>query len=176
MDQNNFNGQNPQYGEREPLPTMDYPAPTPVYPQVPNNGQDLQPGERAPLPTIEYPAATPAYQQAPNQYTKAALDAQLASYADAAFPKCLASVIMAEFPVASIIAIIMGAKGLGIVDQAYQLAIRNGVSAGGKNIASKVLGKIGKILGIVMTIFWAFFFFIYFIYFIILFAAITNGF
>ena len=59
---------------------------------------------------------------------------------------------------------------------AYQLANRNGVSAGGKNIASKVLGKIGKILGIVMTIFWAFIFFIYFIYFIILFAALTNGF
>ena len=158
MDQNNLNGQNPQYSGREPLPTMD-------YPQAPNNGfygQNPQYGDREPLPTMNYPAAAPVYQQAPNQQVNSALNAQLQAYGDAAFGKCLAAAIMAWFPVTSIIAIVMGSTGLGIVEQAYQLAIRNGISAGGKNIASKILGKVGKIGGIAMTAFWGFYFFLIF--------------
>ena len=164
MDQNNYYDQNPQNGGREPLPTMD-------YPQAPSNGyygQNPQYAGRDPLPNMQYPTGAPVYQQAPTQQKNPALEAQLASYADAAFGKCLAACIMAWFPVTSIIAIVMGSNGLGIVQQAYDLAVRNGVSAGGKNIAAKILGKVGKIGGIAMTIFWSF-------YMLIIFAAAMSA-
>ena len=75
-------------------------------------------------------------------------------YADAAFGKTLASVILTGFPVGSIIAIILGAIGLKYVDKADEIATNYGVSAGGKRLAAKIMGKIGLISGIVMAVIW----------------------
>ena len=74
--------------------------------------------------------------------------------ADSAFGKTLASVIMAWWPVTSVIAIILGAIGLKNVNKAEEIAANYGVSAGGKKVAAKIMGKIGLIGGIVMTAFW----------------------
>ncbi len=82
---------------------------------------------------------------------------QVQSLVNSAFGKALASVIMAEIPIASIIAIIMGSKALKLVDSANALAAQYGISAGGKCVAARILGKIGKIVGIVMTAFWPFY-------------------
>ena len=78
-------------------------------------------------------------------------------YADAAFGKTLASVILTGFPVGSIIAIILGAIGLKAVKRAEEIAANYGVSAGGKKVAAKIMGKIGLISGIVMTGVWTFY-------------------
>lgn len=75
-------------------------------------------------------------------------------YADAAFSKALAAAIMCEFPIASIIAIIFGSKGLHFAEAAKRLAAEQGIEPGGKVTAAVILGKIGKIAGIVMTAFW----------------------
>ena len=83
--------------------------------------------------------------------------AQVEGLVKSAFSKGLASVIMAEMPVASIIAIFMGNKALKLADSANALAAQYGISAGGKCVAAKVLGEIGKIVGIVMTILWPFY-------------------
>ena len=85
--------------------------------------------------------------------------------ADSAFGKTLASVIMAWWPVTSVIAIILGALGLKNVNKADEIASNYGVSAGGKRLAAKIMGKIGLIGGIAMTAFW-------FIYFLIIIIAI----
>ena len=85
--------------------------------------------------------------------------------ADSSFGNTLASVIMAWWPVTSIIAIILGSIGLKSVNRAEELEANYGVSAGGKKVAAKIMGKIGPIGGIVMTAFW-------FIYFLIIFIAI----
>ncbi len=90
-------------------------------------------------------------------------DPMIDSYAETAFNKGLAAAIMSEFPVASIIAIFMGAKGEAAAKDAEELAKSCGVSAGGKCIAGKVLSKVGKIVGIVMTAFWGVYFSIFFI-------------
>ena len=83
--------------------------------------------------------------------------------ADSAFGKCLASTIISGLPVSSIIAIILGASGLKAANKATEIAVANKMFAGGKNIAAKILGKIGLITGIVMTAFWTTYFSIIFI-------------
>lgn len=88
--------------------------------------------------------------------------AQVEEMANSAFGKCLAACIMAWFPVASIIAIIMGSQGLKLVAGANAMAERLGISAGGKAIGAKITGMIGKIGGIVMTAFYGLYFFIFF--------------
>lgn len=100
-------------------------------------------------------------------------DPMIDSYAETAFNKGLAAAIMSEFPVASIIAIFMGAKGEAAAKDAEELAKSCGVSAGGKCIAGKVLSKVGKIVGIVMTAFWGAYFSIFFI--VGLIAAFTGA-
>lgn len=82
--------------------------------------------------------------------TKAALDAMV----NEAFSKGLTAAICAWFPVASIIAIAKGSKGLKKLAEAKNLAEQSGVSLSGKNIAARVLGMVGKIGGIVMTAFY----------------------
>lgn len=82
--------------------------------------------------------------------------------ANDAFGKCLAACIMAWFPVASIIAIIVGSQGLKMVESANAMAATLGISAGGKAIAGKITGMIGKIGGIVMTAFYGLYFLIFF--------------
>lgn len=108
------------------------------------------------------PGVPPTYAPVPTT------DPTVESYVNAAFTKSLASVIMCEFPVASIIAIVMGSKGLEFVEAAKTLAAQRGVKPSGKNIAANILGKIGKIAGIVMTIFWG----VYFLIFLIILANI----
>ncbi len=83
---------------------------------------------------------------------------QIQSIANSAFGKALAAAIIAEMPIGSIIAIIMGSKALRQVEGAYALGAQYGVCVGGKCIAAKVLGKVGKIAGIAMTAFWAVYF------------------
>ena len=79
---------------------------------------------------------------------------------DSAFGKALASAIMCEFPIASIIAIVIGSQSLDLVEQAKNLAAQRGAKPSGKIIAATVLGKIGKIAGIIMTCFWGIYLFI----------------
>ena len=63
--------------------------------------------QREPLPTMDYPGYTPVVEQPrPQNYS------QVTESANSAFGKGLAATIMAEFPVASLIAIFMGAAGL----------------------------------------------------------------
>ncbi|MBE5939891.1 MAG: hypothetical protein E7266_05780 [Lachnospiraceae bacterium] len=76
---------------------------------------------------------------------------KLEQYIDAAFSKALAAAIMSNFPIASIIAIFTGIKSLKIIEEADAYAAENGLKAGGKRIAAKILGMVGKIQGIVMT-------------------------
>ena len=92
--------------------------------------------------------------------------------ADSAFGNCLASVIIPAIPVGSLISLILGAKGLKLANKATEIAVANKMFAGGKNIAAKILGKIGLITGIVMTAFWTFYFSIIFIIAII--AALAS--
>ena len=92
--------------------------------------------------------------------TKADLDAMV----DESFSSGLTATICAWFPVASIIAIAKGSKGLKKLAEAKGLAQQYGINISGKNIAARILGMIGKIGGIVMTVFYP-------LYIIILIAA-----
>lgn len=114
----------------------------------------------------QYPVQTPVYQQ-PNQ----SAEQIVATYADEAFSKGLASTIMSQFPIASFIAIGFGNKSLQLVDKAREVAAYYGVSAGGKTTAAKVLGKIGKIVGIVNSILWSVYGVIYAVYILLMIFA-----
>lgn len=71
--------------------------------------------------------------------------------ADAAFGKCLASCIMAWFPIASIIAIVQGSRGLKLERRCDELCDEYGCFSG-KRIAARICGIIGKAGGITMTV------------------------
>lgn len=94
--------------------------------------------------------------------------AEVASNADSAFGKSLAAVILANFPICSIIAIIMGSLGLKAANTTRELADRYGISAGGKCTAAKIMGLIGMIYGIVNTAAYTLLIVFYFLYFILL--------
>ncbi len=123
------------------------------------------PQQREPLPIYGSQQPT-TYAQTSQNTTVTPPD--LASCVDSAFGKSLAATIMAWFPICSILSIIFGSMGLKLVKKAEQMAAYYGVSAGGKKIAAKILGKIGKISGIVMTAFYGF-------YFILLIAIIGSS-
>lgn len=97
-----------------------------------------------------------------NNVQNGGVPAQLEKMVGDAFGKCLAACIMAWFPIASIIAIVMGSQGLNLVKDANTLAAGLGISAGGKAVGAKITGMIGKIGGIVMTVFYGLYFFIFF--------------
>lgn len=159
MDENNFSGQCATE-TREPLPT---------FGTQPQNGFVQQNtavnGEREPLPTLDFSAQPPVFTQTaePRSENNPEVDA----CAGSAFGKSLAAAIMAWFPICSIIAIILGSGGLKMVKRANELAAHYGVSAGGKNVAAKILGMVGKIAGIVMTV-------IYSIYFVVIVGMIGS--
>ena len=102
---------------------------------------------------------TPLYEQ-PQAYANVNAKSEVRSCVDSAFSKTLASTILAWFPICSIIAIIMGSKGLFLARRADDLAAHYCIIAGGRNIAAKIMGKIGKIAGIVMTCIYSLYFFI----------------
>lgn len=83
---------------------------------------------------------------------------QVVSLANSAFAKGLAAAIMAEFPIVSIIAIILGFKAKSTSQQASNLAMQYNCEFPGKGVAGKILGLIGGIVGIVMTVIWVIYF------------------
>lgn len=139
MDQNNFNTQGNENNNQTPQQQNFY-----YQPPMPNNyGQ-------APQYSYDY-SQQAAYGQYPEN---SANDARIAELAGAAFGRALASVIIPGLPISSIISIVLGSKALKLTRQADELAAACGKRAGGKNIAAKILGKIGKIAGISFTVFW----------------------
>ena len=80
---------------------------------------------------------------------------QLQQLVDQAFSKALASAIMSEFPVASIISIFMSKQASKLVTKIDTISNRTGKNPGCKRIAAKVLSKVGFIAGIINTIGWA---------------------
>lgn len=135
---------------------------------------DQQNNAREPLPVFENPAQPPVYTQPiyeqPVYQPQQANIPQLEALVNSAFGKGLASAIMCSFPVASIIAIVMGSQAQNLALEAEAMAAHYGISAGGKKTAAKILGKVGKIAGIAYTAFWAF----YLLYFIFIFAMIFS--
>ncbi len=116
------------------------------------------PEAREPLPTFAPVQPVPAYvapaQPQENPYVRAELDA----CAQESFGKALASAILMEFPIGSIIAIFLGSGALKKFQHAQEIAQQNGVYVGGKNVAARVLAMVGKFGGIAMTAFWGFYF------------------
>ena len=92
------------------------------------------------------------YQQQSGEY-------RIKQLADSAFGKGLASVIMSGFPIVSIFAIFMAIAGKKASNEADALAKTMNVSAGGKNIAARILSIIGLVESIVCTCIYAFYFF-----------------
>lgn len=84
------------------------------------------------------------------------------------FGRALAATICSAFPVASIVAIVLGVRALEAWKKATAAAAEHGFKLTGKNIAVRVLALVGKIAGIVMTAFWG-------IYFLILLAVVIAG-
>ena len=80
---------------------------------------------------------------------------QIKAHGDSAFGKALASVILSDIPLGSIIAIILAAVAKGGAKKAEGLASSYGLPAGGKVTAAKILSTIGLILGIVCTVAYA---------------------
>lgn len=102
------------------------------------------------------------YQPVPN--------ADIEANVNSAFGKGLAAAILAEFPIGSIIAIALGSSAANMSEQANMMAASRGTTAGGKNVAARVLGLVGKFAGIGFTIFWA----VYFVYIFVLLAMIAS--
>lgn len=99
---------------------------------------------------------------------------QLKELTENAFSNGLAAVIMAEFPVASIFAIFKGHKAQKLAREAENMAAGYGLSAGGKNVAAKVMGIVGKISGIVNTALYAFLA-LYFVFYMLFMIVMLTG-
>lgn len=138
MDQNNTFEQN-VYGNPDSLPGFD-----------PQSQQSQQPPQFMP----QYAPQSPYAQQEPYPGANAH---KIEAGADSAFGKSLASVIMAWFPICSFIAIFLAAAGLRCSSATSDLAARLGMSAGGKNVAARIMGTIGLISSIIMSVFWIFY-------------------
>lgn len=89
-----------------------------------------------------------------NTTNSAMVMSQIQGLSKSAFGKGLASVIMSAFPILCFVAIFLGGSAVSQSKSASALALQNGVSAGGKCVAARILGIIGLILGILMTLFW----------------------
>lgn len=82
---------------------------------------------------------------------------QIVALTNSAFAKGLAAAIMCSFPIASIVAIILGFGAKSTATQASNLAAQYNCEYPGKGVAAKILGLIGGIAGIVMTVIWFFY-------------------
>ena len=114
---------------------------------------------------MDYSAQQPVYTQTTESRPKVIPEVE--ECVNAAFGKALASAILGAIvamPICTIIAIFLGNSALESVKKANEMAAYYGVSAGGKAIATKVLGMVGKISGIAMTVFWAGYFVFIFAY------------
>lgn len=162
MEQNNTYGQGVAVEEtREPLPVFEAGSQPCITQQ-----SAVVSEAREPLPAWDMPAYTPTYTD-----TRPKSNPQVEACVDSAFSKSLAATIMAWFPFCSIVGIILGCVGSTLVKKANDLAAIYGISAGGKNVAAKVLAMVGKIAGIAMTAFWAF----YLLYFVLWMALIVSS-
>ena len=91
------------------------------------------------------------------------------------FGKALASTIMSEFPIASIIAIFFGNNALKEIMELMDICRSMGVRLPGKLVAARILGIVGKISGIVYTCIYAGLAAFYSFYFGLLFLAFLGG-
>lgn len=168
MDQNNLNGQVPQpeqpaHENQQGFQQQGHPTQVGYqqgYSAQPVYQQQGYPAQQGYNQSPYYAAQAPVYQQGVPQYqtTHPVVEECVGS----AFGKALASVIICSLPIGSLIGIFLGNSGLNYAERANVLAAQYGCRAGGKNIAAKILGKIGKITSVVMTIFWGIYFFILF--------------
>ncbi len=138
--------------------------------------QSGAPMESQPVcPSQQTPACPYSYQPMPRPEDVPGLP----NLVESAFSTGLAATIMAQFPVASIIAIFKGRQAGKLVTDAENLAAQYGTKAGGKKIAAKVLSKVGFISGIYYTALWAWlatFYSLYFsIVFLVAFLASISG-
>jgi len=113
-------------------------------------------GNGAYCTTCGAPVAAAPAQPAYNAAEKAAADAKI----EANFGKALAATICSAFPVASIVAIVLGNNALKEWVEAKAMADRGGFRLTGKHVPTRVLALVGKITGIVMTAFWGVYFLI----------------
>lgn len=127
---------------------------------------------REDLPTYGFEGQAPVFEQ---EYTvENTSNPELEQCVNGAFGKALAAVIAANFPIASVVSIILGVMALKGVKKADALAEECGVSAGGKRTAAKIMGMIGTIYGGVMTGFYALYFLIYGAYGCIMIMALLS--
>ena len=94
---------------------------------------------------------------------------------DGVFGKALASTIMSEFPIASIIAIFFGNNALKEIMELMDICRTMGIRLPGKLVAARILGIVGKISGIVCTCIYAGLAAFYSLYFGLLFLAFLGG-
>lgn len=96
---------------------------------------------------------------------------------DNIFGKALASAIMSEFPIASIIAIFFGNNALKEVVALIDICRSMSIRLPGKLVAARILAIVGKVGGIVCTCIYAGLSVFYAFYFILFFGmAIVSGF
>ena len=94
---------------------------------------------------------------------------------DSVFGKALASTIMSEIPVASIIAFFFGNNAFKTTNEIVEICVARGIRVPGKLKAARILSRIGKFAGLGFSIFWGCYFgFIlaYVLFFIVLVSGI----
>ena len=101
-------------------------------------------------------------------------DYQLDAQEKSAFIKSLAAIIMAWFPITSIIAVFLGLKAGKLAKQTEELANQVGAKFSGKIKAAKILGMIGWIAGLVCSIVWGIVALIILCYIAVIVVAITS--
>ncbi len=129
--------------ERDPLPT---------FSNEPDFGADES---RSPLP--EYSDNNAYYD-----------DPEIEGEVERIFKKALASVIIAELPIMSVVAFFLSHSAWKRAWELTDLAKERGVRLPGKNIAVKILSGIGRGISIFGTIFWT-------IYFLLIALAISGN-
>ncbi|MBR4287241.1 MAG: hypothetical protein IKT55_06020 [Clostridia bacterium] len=130
------------------------------------DNNNYQPVYEQPQQTQQPQFEQPVYQQ-PAQPNILPPDIQ--QRIDGVFGKALASTIMSEFPIASIIAIFFGNNALKEIMELMDICRTMGMRLPGKLVAARILGIVGKISGIVCTciyaglaVFYAFYFILFF--------------
>ena len=84
-------------------------------------------------------------------------DLEFDALLEKAFSKSLASAIMSNFPVASLIAIFAGKQASNLIAQIDEITERTGKKTDGRRIAARIMSKYGFICGIVLSAFWPFY-------------------